>query len=117
MEADQEEDNEESGDMNDEEINVIIARDEKEVEVFRTMDIQRAREQQNAWTLSGGHGPPPARLIQLEELPDCYQNDEPFESKDVDEELEGRGHRRRNVVSYNDGLSDDAWAMVIILHF
>lgn len=25
---------------------------------------------------------------------------------------EGRGQRKRNIVSYNDGLSDDAWALV-----
>lgn len=112
MEADQEEDNEEAGDMNDEEINELIARDDREVEIFRDMDIQRIRDHKNAWQLSGRHGPPPQPLIQLEELPDCYRNDEFFEINTIDEEVEGRGHRRRTAVSYNDGLSDDAWAMV-----
>jgi ATP-dependent helicase STH1/SNF2 len=52
--------------------------------------------------------------MQFEELPECYQTDEPFDIKDVEELVEGRGQRRRNIVSYNDGLSDDsdAWAMV-----
>jgi hypothetical protein len=27
--------------------------------------------------------------IQLEELPECYQTDEPFEAKELDESLEG----------------------------
>lgn len=112
LEADQEEENEESGDMNDEEINEIIARNDEEVELYKDMDVQRLREQKNAWQLAGRHGPPPQPLIQLEELPECYRNEEPFDSKELDEQEEGRGHRRRTVVSYNDGLSDDAWAMV-----
>ncbi|TDL15839.1 SNF2-family ATP dependent chromatin remodeling factor snf21 [Rickenella mellea] len=112
LEADQEEDNEESGDMNDEEINLLIARDDQEVDIFRDMDIQRLREQKEAWQRQGRHGQPQA-LIQLEELPECYQNDEPFDAKELDESPEGRGHRRRTVVSYNDGLSDDQWALAL----
>ncbi len=98
--------------MNDEEINELIARDDREVEIFRDMDIQRLRDQKTNWQLAGNHGPPPQPLLQLEELPECYRNDEFFESIAIDDEVEGRGHRRRNIVSYNDGLSDDAWAMV-----
>lgn len=112
LEADQEEENEESGDMNDEEINEIIARDDREIEVFRDMDIQRLRDQKNAWLAAGNHGPPPQSLIQLEELPDCYRNDDYFEVVAMEEEAEGRGQRKRTVVNYNDGLSDDAWAAV-----
>lgn len=33
----------------------------------------------------------------------------------MDDALKGRGHRRRSVVSYNDGLDDYAWAMVMVL--
>ncbi|EJD04470.1 SNF2-family ATP dependent chromatin remodeling factor snf21 [Fomitiporia mediterranea MF3/22] len=113
LEADQEEDNEESGDMNDDEINEIIARNDNEIEVFKDMDIQRLRDQKNNWVMSGHHGPPPQPLIQLEELPECYRNDDYFEAVAMEEEAEGRGQRRRNVVSYNDGLSDDAWAMAL----
>jgi hypothetical protein len=50
--------------------------------------------------------------MQFEELPECYQTDEPFEVKELEDILEGRGQRRRNVVNYNDGLSDEQWAMV-----
>ncbi|OCB89229.1 SNF2-family ATP dependent chromatin remodeling factor snf21 [Sanghuangporus baumii] len=113
LEADQEEENEESGDMNDEEINEIIARDDREVEVFRDMDIRRLREQKNAWLAAGNHGPPPQPLIQLEELPDCYRNDDYFEVVAMEEEAEGRGQRKRTAVNYNDGLSDDAWAAAL----
>ncbi|KAI5119788.1 hypothetical protein M0805_006586 [Coniferiporia weirii] len=113
LEADQEEDNEESGDMNDDEINEIIARHDTEIDIYKDMDIQRIRDVKNNWQLSGHHGPPPQPLVQLEELPECYRNDDFFETTTLEEEMEGRGHRRRTVVSYNDGLSDDAWALAL----
>lgn len=50
-------------------------------------------------------------MIQLEELPECYRIDEPFE---IIDELEGCGHRRKTVFDYNGGLSDDQWAMVSV---
>lgn len=114
LEADQEEENEEAGDMNDEEINEIIARSEEEANIFRELDIVRDREAQEKWKAAGNRGKPPPPLVQLEELPTCYRTDEPFEVK-TDFEEEGRGHRKRTVVNYNDGLSDDQWAMVRIL--
>jgi ATP-dependent helicase STH1/SNF2 len=57
----------------------------------------------------------PSPLMQLEELPECDQTDEPFDLKEVEDLVTGRGQRHRNIVSYNDGLSDDAWAMVYFL--
>jgi len=42
---------------------------------------------------------------------ECYRT-EPFDIKDIEDLIEGRGQRRRNIVRCNDGLSDDAWAMV-----
>jgi len=112
LEADQEEENEEAGDMNDEELNELIARHESENVIFREMDIKREREALESWRAAGNRGKPPPSLIQLEELPECYQTDEPFDVKEVDDAFEGRGQRRRNVVSYNDGLDDDTWALV-----
>ncbi|CCL99639.1 uncharacterized protein FIBRA_01659 [Fibroporia radiculosa] len=113
LEADQEEENEEAGDMNDEEINEIISRSDEEERIFRDIDIQRDREAQEAWKAAGHRGKPPLPLMQLEELPDCYRTDEPFENKDEFDEVEGRGHRRRAIVNYTDGLSDDQWAMAL----
>lgn len=98
--------------MNDDELNELIARSDEENVLFREMDIKREREALEHWRNQGNRGKPPQPLMQLEELPECYQNDEPFEVKEIDETTEGRGQRRRNVVSYNDGLSDEAWAMV-----
>jgi len=113
LEADQDDDNEEAGDMNDEEINEILARSDEEGVLFREMDIRREREAQEAWKAAGRRGKHPAPLIQLEELPDCYRTDEPFEVPDTVDEIEGRGQRRRTVVNYNDGLDDDQWAMAL----
>ncbi|KAL0945551.1 hypothetical protein HGRIS_014712 [Hohenbuehelia grisea] len=113
LEADQDEENEEAGDMNDDELNMIIARSEEEQTLFREMDLQRERDALEGWRTAGNRGKPPLPLIQIEELPECYQTDEPFESKELEETVEGRGQRRRNVVSYNDGLSDEAWAMAL----
>jgi ATP-dependent helicase STH1/SNF2 len=113
LEADQDDENEEAGDMNDEEINDILARSDEEAVLFREMDVRRDREAQEAWKAAGNRGRHPLPLIQLEELPDCYRTDEPFEVADAVDEIEGRGQRRRTVVNYNDGLDDDQWAMAL----
>ncbi|KAF9042067.1 SNF2-family ATP dependent chromatin remodeling factor snf21 [Panaeolus papilionaceus] len=113
LEADQDEENEEAGDMNDEELNELISRHDHEIKVFREMDIQREREALEKWRAEGNRGKPPQPLVQLEELPECYQTDEPFEIKDEIDIMEGRGQRRRNIVSYNDGLDDDTWALAL----
>ncbi|THH30382.1 hypothetical protein EUX98_g3797 [Antrodiella citrinella] len=113
LEADQEEENEEAGDMNDEEINEIIARTDEETILYRELDIKRDRDALEAWKAAGNRGKPPPPLMQLEELPDCYRTDEPFINKEEFEAEEGRGHRRRTTVNYNDGLSDDAWAIAL----
>ncbi|KAJ3514926.1 hypothetical protein NLJ89_g2080 [Agrocybe chaxingu] len=113
LETDQDEENEEAGDMNDDELNELIARQDNEVAIFREMDIKRERDALENWRAAGNRGKPPQPLMQLEELPECYQTDEPFDVKEVEDIVEGRGQRRRNVVSYNDGLDDDAWAMAL----
>ncbi|KAH6917669.1 SNF2-family ATP dependent chromatin remodeling factor snf21 [Coprinopsis sp. MPI-PUGE-AT-0042] len=113
LEADQEEENEEAGDMNDEELNELLARGDHEAQIFRDMDAKRDREALEAWRAAGHKGKPPLPLMQLEELPEIYQNDEPFHVADEVEMFEGRGARKRAVVSYNDGLDDDTWAMAL----
>ncbi|KAJ2914877.1 hypothetical protein MD484_g5545, partial [Candolleomyces efflorescens] len=116
LEADQEEEeNEEAGDMNDDELNELLARTDDEARVFRELDLKRERDQLENWRSIGNKGKPPPPLMQLEELPDCYQTDEPFVTQDGLDDLtiEGRGQRKRNIVSYNDGLDDDTWAMAL----
>jgi ATP-dependent helicase STH1/SNF2 len=100
--------------MNDDELNLMLARNEEEITIFRDMDVQRERDALTAWRAAGYRGRPPPQLVQFEELPECYKSEEPFDVKEVDESMEGRGQRRRNVVSYTDGLSDDAWAMACL---
>jgi ATP-dependent helicase STH1/SNF2 len=99
--------------MNDEELNEMIARSDEEADIFRAMDLAREREALENWRIAGHRGKPPQQLMQLDELPECYQTDAPFEAKELDEVVEGRGQRRRNVVNYNDGLSDEQWAMAV----
>ncbi len=98
--------------MNDDELNELVARGDDEARIFREMDVKRERDALESWRAAGNRGKPPLPLIQLEELPECYQTDEPFDVKEAEDLIEGRGQRRRNIVSYNDGLSDDAWAIV-----
>lgn len=99
--------------MDDDEINDIVARSEGELVLFRKMDIQRAAQEEKEWRQAGHTGPVPPRLMQVSELPEVYQRDEP--APGVDSEVDGftgRGARVRNVVRYTDGLTDDQWAEV-----
>jgi ATP-dependent helicase STH1/SNF2 len=98
--------------MNDEEINDIVARTEKEAEIFREMDIERAAREETEWRAAGNSGPVPNRLMQIEELPEVYQRDEPLHVESEPEGPSGRGQRVRNTVRYTDGLTDDQWAEV-----
>jgi ATP-dependent helicase STH1/SNF2 len=109
-------DEEEAGDMNDDEVNEVLHRSAEELEIFRNMDIERERALDQAWFSDGKRGPRPPGLMTLEELPPQYQRDQTFDPKAEDEEVlqSGRGHRRRKEVSYNDGLSDEAWTAVSI---
>jgi hypothetical protein len=100
--------------MNDDELNEMLSRNDDEANVFRDLDIARERTALEHWRAAGNRGKPPQQLMQLEELPECYQTDEPFDVEVIVEGTEGRGQRKRNTVVYNDGLSDDQWALVSI---
>jgi len=114
LEADNEvEDSEESGILNDEEINEIIARSDDEVRIFREMDVERERAADEAWRAKGNRGPRPASLIQVEELPSYWQTDEVFELNQDEERYEGRGARKRQQVNYSEGLTDEQLAQVL----
>lgn len=98
--------------MNDDEINDIVARTEEEAEIFRRMDLERAAREAAEWRAAGNTGPVPNRLMQIEELPEVYQRDEPLHIESEPEGPSGRGQRVRNAVRYTDGLTDDQWAEV-----
>ncbi|KZS90363.1 hypothetical protein SISNIDRAFT_488568 [Sistotremastrum niveocremeum HHB9708] len=114
LEADQEADEtEESGDMNDDEINELIARSDEEIRYFREMDIERERAAEERWRAAGNRGPRPAPLMQLEELPLCWRSDNVLDVKEDEEKIEGRGARKRREVNYNDGLTDEQFALAV----
>lgn len=97
--------------MNDEEINLIVARTEGEMEIFKKMDEERASREEREWHAAGNTGPVPPRLMTIDELPEIYQRDEPIKmDEDVETLFIGRGARARNTIKYTDGMTDDQWA-------
>ncbi|CAG8489424.1 2930_t:CDS:2 [Acaulospora morrowiae] len=90
-------------DLDDDEINEIISRDERELELFRQMDIARIREETAEWKAKGL--PIPERLIQESELPEVYLRD--YKTIPDDGVEYGRGQRQRKEVIYDDGLTED----------
>ncbi|KAG8786679.1 hypothetical protein FRC12_016384 [Ceratobasidium sp. 428] len=112
LEADNEEVNEDTV-MDDEEINQIIARTDEELEQFKSMDHERDISEEREWRDAGNRGPKPDRMITFQELPEVYQRDEPYEPPEAELKAMGRGARERKAVSYNDGMTDDQWAMAL----
>ena len=87
--------------MDDDELNEVIARNEKELDVFRALDRERAADAEY------GDGKR-ERLFPENELPDIYLQD----SMPVEEEViapSGRGARERGNVKYDDGLTEEQW--------
>lgn len=89
--------------MDDDDLNLIMARSEDEMALFQKIDQERIK--------NSPYGPEPGktpRLMQESELPDIYmQEDNP-----VAEEIEviaGRGARERTRVKYDDGLTEEQW--------
>lgn len=98
--------------MTDEELNLLLARNDQEVITFREMDVKREAEAEIKWREQGNVGPRPPSLMTFEELPEIYQRDEPFMPKEDEEiKLEGRGQRKRATVNYNDGIDDPLLAV------
>lgn len=90
----------EQDEMDDDDLNEIMARSEDEVAVFQNIDKERAK--------TDGYGPghPYPRLMCEDELPDIYmQEDNPVQEA-VETEVYGRGARERKVTRYDDGLSE-----------
>ena len=62
---------------------MLVCSDDK-AEVFRAMHIARGRDALETWRAAGNRGRPPP-LMRQQELPECYQPDEPFEARVMDE--------------------------------
>nr|5HZR_A Chain A, SNF2-family ATP dependent chromatin remodeling factor like protein [Thermothelomyces thermophilus ATCC 42464] len=99
----------EQEEMDDDELNMILARNEEELAIFQKLDEERSRDPIYG-TAPGCQGVP--RLMTEDELPDIYLN----EGNPVEEEVEmalGRGARERTKVKYDDGLTEEQWLMAV----
>ena len=92
----------EQDEMDDDDLNMIMARSEGELELFQKMDEERER--------TGKYGPNKKlqRLLGESELPDIYLQDDNPVVEEIEEQT-GRGARERNRVRYDDGLTEEQW--------
>lgn len=96
----------EQDEMDDDDLNEMMARSEEEVAIFQKIDQERAKVDK----YGPGHRYP--RLMGEDELPDIYLAEEvPVEAKV--EEYTGRGARERKVTRYDDGLTEEQWLMAV----
>ena len=95
----------EQEEMDDEDLNMILARSDAELEKFRQMDEARAKDP--IYGVNAGSRRMP-RLMAESELPEIYMSDgNPI--SDEPEEIKGRGARERTRVKYDDGLTEEQW--------
>ncbi len=95
----------EQEEMDDEDLNMILARSDEELQVFKKMDEERAKDLMYG-TAPGSKRIP--RLMAESELPEIYMSDgNPI--SDEPEEIKGRGARERTRVKYDDGLTEEQW--------
>jgi len=93
----------EQEEMDDDDLNLIMMRNEDEFKLFQEMDRRRAAEDPY------GPGRPLGRLIGESELPDIYLNDADPIVEEKDDTPVGRGARERTRVKYDDGLTEEQW--------
>lgn len=96
----------EQEEMDDDDLNAIMARSDDELVVFQKIDEDRWRDP--------NYGPDRKfpRLMGESELPDIYlQEDNPV-AEEI-EEIAGRGARERTRVKYDDGLTEEQWLMAV----
>ncbi|WYZ40587.1 hypothetical protein EsH8_IV_000928 [Colletotrichum jinshuiense] len=95
--------------MDDDELNLLLARSDDEVVVFQKLDEERRRDPVYGEP-AGAKAKP--RLLGEDELPEIYLGD----GNPVEEEEEtslGRGARERTKVHYDDGLTEEQWLMAV----
>ena len=96
----------EQEEMDDDDLNAIMARSEDEINLFQKMDQERAKDPHYGPTRNL------PRLMGESELPDIYlQEDNPV-AEEI-EEIAGRGARERTRVKYDDGLTEEQWLMAV----
>ncbi|KAJ3147409.1 hypothetical protein HDU86_008024 [Geranomyces michiganensis] len=110
-EDEEEKDTENEGNLDDQELNEIIARDDAELQLFHKMDIERNKQELMQWRALGNRDAPPPRLMTDSELPAIYLK---VEDDALPEEVDlGRGARVRKDVIYDDGMNDDQFVAAV----
>ncbi len=99
----------EQEEMDDEELNLILARNDNEIITFQNLDEVRVKDPTYG-TLPGCKAMP--RLMTEDELPDIYLS-EGNPVAEEQEEVLGRGARERTRVKYDDGLTEEQWLMAV----
>ncbi|OJJ48848.1 hypothetical protein ASPZODRAFT_111036 [Penicilliopsis zonata CBS 506.65] len=97
----------EQEEMDDDDLNDIMARSDEELTIFQRIDRDRIKTDQ----YGPGHKYP--RLMCEDELPDIYMAEENPVAEDNDLEVTGRGARERKVTRYDDGLTEEQWLMAV----
>ncbi|KAE8146164.1 SNF2 family N-terminal domain-containing protein [Aspergillus avenaceus] len=97
----------EQDEMDDDDLNDIMARSDNELTVFQRLDKERHLKE----AYGPGHKYP--RLMCEEELPDIYLSEENPVTDEVEVEMAGRGARERKVTRYDDGLTEEQWLMAV----
>ena len=89
--------------LDDDELNQILSRDDTELVVFRQLDEARNLETKQASY--------PTRLFSEQELPDFYKTnfDIYFDKDIVNADDYGRGARERKTALYDDNLTEEQW--------
>lgn len=99
----------EQDEMDDEELNLMLARSDDEVAVFQQLDEERKKHP--VYGEAAGKKALP-RLMGEEELPDLYLSEgNPVE--EIEDVPTGRGARERTKVKYDDGLTEEQWLMAV----
>ncbi|KAL8772646.1 MAG: hypothetical protein Q9209_002307 [Squamulea sp. 1 TL-2023] len=96
----------EQEEMDDDDLNQIMARNDDELDLFQKMDEERIRNSEY------GPGRQLPRLMAEDELPQIYLSEENPVPEEV-EEYAGRGARERTRVKYDDGLTEEQWVMAV----
>lgn len=92
--------------MDDDDLNLIMARSDEELILFGQMDKDRIA--------NDPYGPDKKypRLMGESELPDIYMAEE-NPVQEIEEEYQGRGARIKTQVRYDDGLTEEQWLAAV----
>lgn len=96
----------EQDEMDDDDLNDIMARSQEELELFQRIDEERIRHDE--------YGPDRElpRLMGESELPDIYLKEDNPVAETI-EEVAGRGAREKKTIKYDDGLTEEQWLQAV----